>query len=106
MIRRPPRSTRTDTLFPYTMLFRSAEDIVEGLGGAGQVGFRQAQAGQMSDLLHLGAFKRHRVSPAESESGLHLPSTGRGAWQHGTSRGNGLSGPEKPSILHARGGYR
>src|SRR3546814_10264845 len=25
MIRRPPRSTRTDTLFPYTPLFRSAE---------------------------------------------------------------------------------
>src|SRR3546814_19121036 len=28
MIRRPPRSTRTDTLFPYTTLFRSAS-IVE-----------------------------------------------------------------------------
>src|SRR3546814_16466544 len=28
MIRRPPRSTRTDTLFPYTTLFRSG-----GLGG-------------------------------------------------------------------------
>src|SRR3546814_16021630 len=29
MIRRPPRSTRTDTLFPYTTLFRSclAEDV-------------------------------------------------------------------------------
>src|SRR3546814_20851595 len=26
MIRRPPRSTRTDTLFPYTTLFRSLED--------------------------------------------------------------------------------
>src|SRR3546814_10201424 len=26
MIRRPPRSTRTDTLFPYTTLFRSQED--------------------------------------------------------------------------------
>src|SRR3546814_1440783 len=26
MIRRPPRSTRTDTLFPYTTLFRSAID--------------------------------------------------------------------------------
>src|SRR3546814_8310191 len=26
MIRRPPRSTRTDTLFPYTTLFRSYED--------------------------------------------------------------------------------
>src|SRR3546814_6583370 len=25
MIRRPPRSTRTDTLFPYTTLFRSTE---------------------------------------------------------------------------------
>src|SRR3546814_17263763 len=29
MIRRPPRSTRTDTLFPYTTLFRSAAQIVE-----------------------------------------------------------------------------
>src|SRR3546814_13792338 len=26
MIRRPPRSTRTDTLFPYTTLFRSRAD--------------------------------------------------------------------------------
>src|SRR3546814_2586665 len=30
MIRRPPRSTRTDTLFPYTTLFRSL------VGGVGQ----------------------------------------------------------------------
>src|SRR3546814_5218517 len=28
MIRRPPRSTRTDTLFPYTTLFRSARALV------------------------------------------------------------------------------
>src|SRR3546814_18839533 len=28
MSRRPPRSTRTDTLFPYTTLFRSAKPIV------------------------------------------------------------------------------
>src|SRR3546814_7962093 len=27
MIRRPPRSTRTDTLFPYTTLFRSRANI-------------------------------------------------------------------------------
>src|SRR3546814_5568361 len=27
MIRRPPRSTRTDTLFPYTTLFRSLQDL-------------------------------------------------------------------------------
>src|SRR3546814_17748361 len=33
MIRRPPRSTRTDTLFPYTTLFRSflAADLVDRL---------------------------------------------------------------------------
>src|SRR3546814_9720596 len=40
MIRRPPRSTRTDTLFPYTTLFRSAlEPVIDGdaesLGGDG-----------------------------------------------------------------------
>src|SRR3546814_2471899 len=28
MIRRPPRSTRTDTLFPYTTLFRSPRNVV------------------------------------------------------------------------------
>src|SRR3546814_4512639 len=28
MRRRPPRSTRTDTLFPYTTLFRSASTVV------------------------------------------------------------------------------
>src|SRR3546814_13891377 len=31
MIRRPPRSTRTDTLFPYTALFRSTEAIILAL---------------------------------------------------------------------------
>src|SRR3546814_1740985 len=30
MIRRPPRSTRTDTLFPYTTLFRSSETSFGG----------------------------------------------------------------------------
>src|SRR3546814_17351307 len=29
MIRRPPRSTRTDTLFPYTTLFRSGDRAVD-----------------------------------------------------------------------------
>src|SRR3546814_5568013 len=31
MIRRPPRSTRTDTLFPYTTLFRSHRDELDAL---------------------------------------------------------------------------
>src|SRR3546814_13874072 len=38
MIRRPPRSTRTDTLFPYTTLFRSslayAAAILQVIAGA------------------------------------------------------------------------
>src|SRR3546814_16677095 len=33
MIRRPPRSTRTDTLFPYTTLFRSITDQLKLRGG-------------------------------------------------------------------------
>src|SRR3546814_1414438 len=32
MIRRPPRSTRTDTLFPYTTLFRSNLAALQALG--------------------------------------------------------------------------
>src|SRR3546814_11886743 len=38
MIRRPPRSTRTDTLFPYTTLFRSAG---AGGGAGGRSGGRR-----------------------------------------------------------------
>src|SRR3546814_16438904 len=33
MIRRPPRSTRTDTLFPYTTLFRSGQGHAAGPSG-------------------------------------------------------------------------
>src|SRR3546814_3761475 len=44
MIRRPPRSTRTDTLFPYTTLFRSEVHPAAGDVGIGArvvgVGFR------------------------------------------------------------------
>src|SRR3546814_13361385 len=45
MIRRPPRSTRTDTLFPYTTRFRSA-------GAHG--GFRRAQSRGVALALTLG----------------------------------------------------
>src|SRR3546814_20147531 len=43
MIRRPPRSTRTDTLFPYTTLFRSPDARLPDAGrghrsGAGRTG--------------------------------------------------------------------
>src|SRR3546814_16401743 len=48
MIRRPPRSTRTDTLFPYTTLFRSAKQTAgnqrverRGEGGKSRLDLRQ-----------------------------------------------------------------
>src|SRR3546814_16163463 len=42
MIRRPPRSTRTDTLFPYTTLFRSTDfaPLIEGFARAEAQGIR------------------------------------------------------------------
>src|SRR3546814_17251630 len=49
MIRRPPRSTRTDTLFPYTTLFRSDVSTIfiipsVSAGGADRTGVRTHQA--------------------------------------------------------------
>src|SRR3546814_3668312 len=41
MIRRPPRSTRTDTLFPYTTLFRS--DLAPLLIGKDATNLRELQ---------------------------------------------------------------
>src|SRR3546814_12382706 len=37
MIRRPPRSTRTDTLFPYTTLFRSPLTTIRSNGAYQQI---------------------------------------------------------------------
>src|SRR3546814_1284249 len=44
MIRRPPRSTRTDTLFPYTTLFRSLARGGLSAGAIGQLDARAAGA--------------------------------------------------------------
>src|SRR3546814_12660471 len=49
MIRLPPRSTRTDTLFPYTSLFRSGLEALGGQIARRHNGFNLA-------LAHLGGF--------------------------------------------------
>src|SRR3546814_6003081 len=52
MIRRPPRSTRTDTLFPYTTLFRSARFEADlGLSGydAAQLTMARASSDYFED---------------------------------------------------------
>src|SRR3546814_859485 len=41
MIRRPPRSTRTDTLFPYTTLFRSRKDWIGGFAVTAGIGIEE-----------------------------------------------------------------
>src|SRR3546814_4223183 len=53
MIRRPPRSTRTDTLFPYTTLFRSPFGQK-----AFQYGPVHTDADEPTDALQ-GLFQRH-----------------------------------------------
>src|SRR3546814_18712746 len=68
MIRRPPRSTRTDTLFPYTTLFRSSRRKVAS--PAGCVTHHPNAPSLASD-----AISNLSVAPAASTK-----STDRGAW--------------------------
>src|SRR3546814_17198598 len=68
MIRRPPRSTRTDTLFPYTTLFRSARTrahrpLRRDLGALPLLSRSQAGDAQAARLHRLCA----RVSARRSE---------------------------------------
>src|SRR3546814_9599293 len=55
MIRRPPRSTRTDTLFPYTTLFRSFHNM----------------SGQFQDVGDQVAFNNVRVAKTLERLGFH-----------------------------------
>src|SRR3546814_19659405 len=53
MIRRPPRSTRTDTLFPYTTLFRSARQLPERpIGGCDRLGFAGDDEAEALGIVH------------------------------------------------------
>src|SRR3546814_7394228 len=52
MIRRPPRSTRTDTLFPYTTLFRSVavERFIESAGHEARLAIVERYVEQPGDV--------------------------------------------------------
>src|SRR3546814_16326823 len=66
MIRRPPRSTRTDTLFPYTTLVRSA-GRVEGDGTAdGAVGRVTIGAAASLAAMRIGAGEGSGVAAART----------------------------------------
>src|SRR3546814_14466089 len=73
MIRRPPRSTLMDTLFPYTTLFRSAGIGEMGAGGRrdremGLVELRRAQVGTVE--LGLAQVRRLGAAGAAVEDDL------------------------------------
>src|SRR3546814_7574311 len=71
MIRRPPRSTRTDTLFPYTTLFRS-EPGSPWSGGLRLIGVhREPPAGRERDGQRLVAAERDEL-PADAVETHHL----------------------------------
>src|SRR3546814_4627804 len=57
MIRRPPRSTRTDTLFPYTTLVRSGRDVA----------LDPSQRGDQVELPHIATVGKARIEPREIE---------------------------------------
>src|SRR3546814_2203701 len=72
MIRRPPRSTRTDTLFPYTTLFRSQRLVVPPA-----VEQRRRQVVGQDGLLAGGAEHHLRARPGGAQDLrpqlVHLP---------------------------------
>src|SRR3546814_20318314 len=75
MIRRPPRSTRTDTLFPYTTLFRSP-DRAGNLPVAGR-------AGERAVVLQYRVLHRARVAGRTGlERGASRPAARPARAQH------------------------
>src|SRR3546814_15254781 len=75
MIRRPPRSTRTDTLFPYTTLFRSSA-VFLGLPGNPVSAFVTATLFLLPLVRHMmgAASPLPRTAPATLAA--PLPATG------------------------------
>src|SRR3546814_4809661 len=77
MIRRPPRSTRTDTLFPYTTLFRSSGDpLVTRFCGLARLPTRRTVADWLRQftqetLAPLVALNRDLVTEALARSEEH-----------------------------------
>src|SRR3546814_20206663 len=74
MIRRPPRSTRTDTLFPYTTLFRS---MVVRVGEAGKLQ-AERQRTRLHDGQTVGRYPQERtVNRQSTRPGGFQPDGGR-----------------------------
>src|SRR3546814_10014051 len=92
MIRRPPRSTRTDTLFPYTTLFRSLH--VRGLPGSPDLVFPKRKA---VVFVHGCFWHRH-----EGCRYTTTPRTNEDFWRQ-TFQGNVARDRRHAEMLHALG---
>src|SRR3546814_10925959 len=68
MIRRPPRSTRTDTLFPYTTLFRSPRRLPDRHAGGG---LRECRPRRRRDGFRQQVARRHHSGKTDSRSEEH-----------------------------------
>src|SRR3546814_6196229 len=89
MIRRPPRSTRTDTLLPYTTLCRSAPWGEHRVDEQRLVAARALDSGgkavieESAERIHLvpcdGQPRRHRMAAAGDEQSRFLRGEDRGA---------------------------
>src|SRR3546814_17830031 len=89
MIRRPPRSTRTDTLFPYTTLFRSC---VPSHGPAAQS--IQCASGEAATAVTAATWVG-RLFPHAQPAVLKLTALGLGSRSLGPGLGPD-SGPDPP----------
>src|SRR3546814_4106048 len=88
MIRRPPRSTRTDTLFPYTTLFRSIPEagvqtnvvglrLLPGDSAIGEASDfqplgRAAEDGSILDVVRLQPLERSEEHTSELQSLMRI----------------------------------
>src|SRR3546814_1580979 len=77
MIRRPPRSTRTDTLFPYTTLFRSGMDMeMEVKADALEGAFDAVLAAEAVDELKASVAALKTQVDAQAVAASRLPLDG------------------------------
>src|SRR3546814_10624003 len=76
IIRRPPRSTRTDPLFPYTTLFRSAMHHLKANAGKGQfidVALYESEFAVMESLIpEYAEFGRSEEHTSELQSLMRI----------------------------------
>src|SRR3546814_18511493 len=107
MIRRPPRSTRTDTLFPYTTLFRSSELRAPGTRDA-LIALRDGGiisgdvAADLDAAYVLFRTIEHRLQMVEDQQTHNLPKSAEGlalvAGPHGLDRRDALFDLLRPAV--------